>query len=71
MHRFTSDAPALSREELAEVRARLRRMSDAELRKQYAAALKMCELRNGGQPRAVWIQQLVQAWKELERRSKR
>src|ERR1700733_12320511 len=50
----------MNQEELEQLRARLLRMSDSELRKNYEAALHMCQLDRGGPPRATFVQQLVQ-----------
>jgi len=55
---------------LAEVRERLRKMHYNELVKHYNACLQMCPLNRGQPPRAAYPQQLVQAWKELDRRRK-
>ena len=60
------DAGPLSREELEAVRARLRKMSDAHLIRHYEASLQMCQLDPGKRPpSASFVQQLVQAWREL------
>jgi hypothetical protein len=63
----TGDGP-LTREELEKVRDRLRGMDDAQLVHHYASCLHMCEVDRNGPPRAAYIQQLVQAWRELTRR---
>ena len=68
MAEFTADGP-LTREQLVQNRDRLRRMSDAELRRQYDAAHHMCRL-DREPPHASYMQQLVQTWRELERRRK-
>ena len=43
-------------------------MTQADLVKFYDAGLQMCQLDRGVPPRAAFIQQLVQAWRELNRR---
>jgi len=55
---------------LAEVRERLRKMHYNELVKHYNACLQICQLNRGQPPGAAYPQQLVQAWKELDRRRK-
>jgi len=45
-------------------------MSQADLTKFYQACIDMCQLNRGVAPRASFVQQLVQAWKEMERRRK-
>jgi hypothetical protein len=70
VHRFARDTPHLSKQELEEFRQRLFKMSDAELVKCYNNCLYMCQLNSGQPPRAAYPQQLVQAWKELDRRRK-
>jgi len=62
------DGP-LTQEELEAVRERLRKMSDAQLVRHYEAGLQMCQLDPGKRPpSASFVQQLVQAWRELVRR---
>lgn len=60
----------LTAEELKALRVRLAKMRHEELMKFYAAALEMCQFSRGKPPRAPFIQQLVQAWKEMQRRRK-
>jgi hypothetical protein len=60
----------LTAEELQDLKGRLSKMTERDLVKSYNAALFMCELNNGLPPRAAFIQQLVAAWKELQRRRK-
>lgn len=55
--------------ELQALRTRLSTMTEADLVKFYDAGLHMCRLTNGVPPRAAFVQQLVQAWRELGRRS--
>lgn len=45
-------------------------MDDRQLAEQYEAALHMCRLDRGRPPRAVFVQQLVNLWRELDRRRK-
>jgi hypothetical protein len=71
MYRFARETPALSAEDLAELRERLRKMRDDELVKFYNQGLHLCQLNRGGQPpRAGFVKLLAQAWKELDRRRK-
>ena len=60
----------LTAEELKALRVRLGEITEAELVMAYEAALFMCELNHGVPPRAAFIQQLVAAWKDLQRRRK-
>jgi hypothetical protein len=55
-------------QDLEELRVRLSKMPQAELVKFYDAAIRMCQLNRGVPPSAGFIQQLVQAWKEMQRR---
>ena len=58
----------LTAQELKELKARLSKMTQAELVKFYDAALEMCRLDSGTPPRAAFVQQLVATWKEMQRR---
>jgi hypothetical protein len=58
-------AALLTKGELHAVRERLRKMSDAQLIRHYEAGLQMCQLDQGRAPSASFVQQLVQAWREL------
>jgi hypothetical protein len=69
MHEFTKTGP-LDEPKLQKIRERLAKMSDAELVKFYEASIHMCQLDRGKAPRAPFIQQLVQAWRELTKREK-
>ena len=60
----------MTAEELESMRATLAKMTQSDLVKIYDAGLHMCGLANGIPPRAAFIQQLVQAWRELVRRQK-
>jgi hypothetical protein len=71
MYRFARETPALSAEDVAELRECLRKMRDDELVKLYKEGLHLCQLNRDGQPpRAGFVNLLVQAWKELDRRRK-
>jgi hypothetical protein len=71
MHRFAQDSQALSADDLAELRGRLTKMSDEKLRAWFNDCLHMCQLDSRGHPpKASYPQQLVQAWRELDRRRK-
>lgn len=61
---------SMTPEELKALRTTLSKMTQTELVKLYDAGLHMCRLANGIPPRAAFIQQLVQAWRELVRRQK-
>ena len=58
MAEYTADGP-LTREQLAQNRDRLRRMSDTELRRQYDAAHHMCRL-DREPPLASYVQQFFE-----------
>jgi hypothetical protein len=60
----------LSTEDLEALRVRLSKMTHADLVKFYDAGLHMCRMNHGVPPSAGFIQQLVQAWKELQWRQK-
>jgi len=64
---YTGEDP-LTTEQLVELRARLQKMKDPELQSWYEACLQMCRLDRGRPPRATYVQQLVQGWRELQRR---
>jgi len=59
---------SLTAEELAALRDRLSKMTQANLVQFYEAGLQTCRLNHGEPPRAPFIQQLVASWKELRRR---
>ena len=70
MYRFTQDGP-FTRQGLEEVRQRLARMNKSELLRFYQSCLSMCRVDQVGRPPAAsFVQQLVQAWKELVRRTR-
>jgi hypothetical protein len=55
-------------QELEELRQRFSRMSLTALRDVYFAAWTRCKMEDGGKPpKAAFIQELVQAWRELRR----
>ena len=60
----------LTADELKDLKARLAKMPQRELVKFYDAGLFVCRLDRGEPPRAAFIQQLVAAWKEMQRRRK-
>ncbi len=61
------DSPLNSRQ-LAELRDRLAKMSVTALYDFYEAAYMRCKLnRQGGLPRAEFVQELVAAWKEMRK----
>jgi hypothetical protein len=62
---------SMTAEELQALRTALSKMTQPDLVKLYDAGLHMCRLANGIPPRAAFIQQLVQAWRELVRRQKK
>ena len=57
----------LTTEQLAALRDRLSKMPQAELVKFYNASMELCRLNRGEPPRAAFIQQLVAAWKAMQR----
>ena len=64
----------LDRDELAELKRELTRKSVEQLRKDFALTIEMCKLPyglNDALPRPFLIQELVQIWKELYRRSRK
>jgi hypothetical protein len=56
--------------QLEELRQRLARMGTAELQHFYQSAHHMSRMDRREAPRAAFVQQLVQAWRELDRRRK-
>ena len=67
MAKAPADRP-LNAEELAGLRQRLARMSITSLHDAYYAAWTRCKMEPGGKPpRASYIQELVQAWRELRK----
>ena len=67
MAKKAEDTP-LNPEQLATLRQRFARMSLTGLADAYYAAWLRCKMEPGGKPpRAAFIQELVQAWKELRK----
>ena len=64
------DGP-LDRQQIDDLRKRLARMSMTALSDFYYAAWTMCKPESHSLPRATCLQQLVQAWKEMRKRSQR
>jgi hypothetical protein len=63
----TADQP-LNQEQLEDLRQRFARMSITALSDAYHAAWLRCKMEPGGKPpRAAFIQEFVQAWKELRK----
>ncbi len=60
----------LTAEELKALKVRLSKMTQTDLVKFYESTLFVCRLDRGRPPRAGFVQQLVSAWKELQRRQK-
>jgi hypothetical protein len=62
---FTPERP-LSAAQLADVRRRFALLSTPGLQQAYSEALERCKLgRDGRPPKAEFVQELVQAWKQL------
>ncbi|HLK50560.1 MAG TPA: hypothetical protein VKT49_20610 [Bryobacteraceae bacterium] len=60
--------PPLTRQQLADLRAQLSRMSMTALYDAYFAAWTRCKMESGGKPpKARFVQELVQAWRQLRR----
>jgi hypothetical protein len=65
---FTPERP-LSAEQLADMRTRFARFCTSSLQHAYAEVLERCKLGRDGRPaKAEFIQEPVQAWKQLRRR---
>ena len=58
----------MSLDQIEQLRARLQRMGDHELQRFYESAHFMSRIDRGETPRAAFVQQLVQAWREMDRR---
>jgi hypothetical protein len=64
---FTPERP-LSAAQLADVRRRFALLSTPGLQQAYSEALERCKLgRDGRPPKAEFVQELVQAWKQLRK----
>jgi len=59
------DDRPLNEEQLSELRQNLAKLSESGVENAYQQAHKDCEMRGGQLPKAVAIQQLVQAWRQL------
>ena len=60
----------LNPKELKLLRGRFSKMNKSDLVKFYEAGLYMCQLNRGVPSRAAFVQQLVQEWREMDRRRK-
>jgi hypothetical protein len=56
----------MSQDQIELLRARLLRMGEAELLRFYESAHYMSRIDRGETPRAAFVQQLVQAWREMD-----
>ena len=67
MYDFTRTSP-FDEQQIETMRQRLTRLDRAALIRFYNSSLHMCMLTQEKPPRAPYLQQLVQAWKEMARR---
>src|SRR3954463_6204036 len=67
MYDFTRTRP-FDEQQIETLRQRLTRMDRAALIRFYNSTLHMCMLTREKPPRAPYLQQLVQAWKEMAQR---
>jgi hypothetical protein len=67
MNDCAKDGP-LTKEQLLALRVRLSKMSWTAVRDFYHASWTLCKIERDEAPRAAFVQQLVQAWKELSKR---
>jgi hypothetical protein len=67
MREFTKTVP-LDEPKLQKIRERFAKMSDEEPAGFYESSWYLCQMARGKPPRAPYIQQLVQAWRELTKR---
>src|SRR3954451_24583673 len=67
MYDFTRTSP-FDEQQIETLRQRLTRMDRAALIRFYNSSLHMCMLHQDKPPRAPYMQQLVQAWKEMAKR---
>jgi hypothetical protein len=70
MHEF-SKVRTLTAEDLEKSREHFAKMSDAELAGFYESSWYLCQMAHGKPPHAPYIQQLVQAWRELAKRDRK
>lgn len=68
MYNFTQRGPFDERQ-IETLRQHLVQMDQAALTRFYNSSLHMCMLSRNQPPRASFVQQLVQAWKEMIRRA--
>ena len=69
MYDFTRISP-FDEQQIETLRQRLTRMDRAALIRFYNSSLQMCLLTQEKPPRAPYLQQLVQAWKEMAQRER-
>ena len=69
MYDFTRISP-FDEQQIETMRQRLTRMDRAALIRFYNSSLQMCMLTREKPPRAPYLQQLVQAWKEMAQRER-
>ncbi len=67
MYNFTQSGP-FDEQQIETMRQRLAAMDQTALIRFYNSSLHMCMLTRDKPPRAPFVQQLVQAWKELTKR---
>src|SRR3954468_8391387 len=67
MYDFTRTSP-FDEQQIETLRQRLTRLDRAALIRFYNSSLHMCMLTHEKPPRAPYLQQLVQAWKEMAQR---
>ena len=68
--RREKESDALTREQLAELRHSLAKLSADDVERFYRSAYQRCVLQPNRVPSAMRMQQLVTAWKQLRRRSR-
>ena len=68
MYSFTKIDP-FTEQELEDLRQRLAGMDQAALIRFYNSSLHLCMLTRDQPPRAPFVQQFVQAWKEMTKRA--
>jgi hypothetical protein len=61
------ESDALTREELAELRKQLSRLSTYDVERFYRTAYERCVLQPNRVPSAMRMQELVTAWKQLRK----
>ena len=68
MYNFTQSGP-FDEQQIEALRQRLAGMDQAALIRFYNSSLHLCMLNRDQPPRAPFVQQLVQAWKEMTKRT--